>query len=104
MDKDRDQTLWIKEVGEQAERAAKHEFVNGEKLTIDQYNHNHLWSALVTGLSEGYYTYKGSLTTPRKVVNDRFLGYHNLYRIFLACSETVTWIVGKKVLKGTRIS
>ena len=76
MDKDRDQTLWIKEVGEQAERAAKHEFVNGEKLTIDQYNHNHLWSALVAGLSEGFYTYKGSLTTPRNVVNDHFLGYH----------------------------
>merc|ERR1719295_278329 len=76
----RDQTLWIKEVGDQAAQAADHEFTTGAKLKIEQYNHNHLWSALVTGLSEGYYTYKGSLTTP-------------------PCSETVTWIVGKKILK-----
>ena len=62
----RDQTLWIKEVGDQAAQAADHEFTTGAKLKIGQYNHNHLWSALVTGLSEGYYTYKGSLTTPRE--------------------------------------
>ena len=62
----RDQTLWIKEVGDQAAQAADHEFTTGTKLVIEQYNHNHLWSSLVTGLSEGYYTYKGSLTTPRK--------------------------------------
>ena len=108
----RDQTLWIKEVGDQAAQAADHEFTTGSKLKIEQYNHNHLWSSLVTGLSEGYYTYKGSLTTPRK--SSKFsiknvisfsliiLKILKIYLSILACSETVTWIVGKKILKGMK--
>jgi len=77
---DTPETNWVKQIANMAKYVALEELKNEGPQSREKNIHWALYRTMITGLENGFYSYKGSLTTP-------------------GCNEQVTWVVAKDTVK-----